>query len=298
MLSGDFVVKAIFTFVHQQFLCFVMEYMMGGDFSHILQDYGCLEDDVAKFYIAEIILALEYLHGLGIVHRDLKPDNILLDAHGHIKLTDFGLSETGVQQKLIQVNAGGVEPEQPASIENILDKLPEVGIERNIVYNEKYNTSLTKLDKEPSLTKLDKEQRSSLVKLEKGTSLTRLDRISTGPKDIYERRGSRIKDSIFNDEDGGDELDKKQPKKSMKKGPNRLVGTPDYMAPEIIKGISISHKSLDWWSLGVMIFEFLTGFPPFNDDTVEKIYDNILNLRIPWDQLPEGKNSSKKLAFF
>lgn len=296
---------------------------MGGDFAHILQDYGCLEDEVAKFYIAEIVLALEYLHSLGIIHRDLKPDNLLLDHQGHIKLTDFGLSEPGVQQKLIQANSATEESSN--LIENLMEKLPEIEIERSIVYNEKYTSltaldkgpsltrldrgpSLTKLDKGPSLTRLDKgpsltrldkgpsltrldngqsltrlDKRPSLQKIDKGPSLTKLDKSASNQADRSMR-----KESIFFDEE---ESEKRQAEKSAKKGPNRLVGTPDYMAPEIIKGISISHKSLDWWSLGVMIFEFLTGFPPFNDDSVEKIYDNILNLRIPWDQLPEGITS-------
>jgi serine/threonine protein kinase len=49
---------------------------------------------------------------------------------------------------------------------------------------------------------------------------------------------------------------------------NRIVGTPDYIPPEVIKGESISNKSIDWWSLGVILYEFLVGFPPFNDSTV------------------------------
>jgi serine/threonine protein kinase len=54
---------------------------------------------VAKFYIAEIILAIEHLHKYGIIHRDLKPENLVIDRNGHLKLTDFGLSEFQASKK-------------------------------------------------------------------------------------------------------------------------------------------------------------------------------------------------------
>lgn len=57
---------------------------------------GPLPFDLARFYFAETVLAVEYLHNYGIVHRDLKPDNLLITAMGHIKLTDFGLSKIGL----------------------------------------------------------------------------------------------------------------------------------------------------------------------------------------------------------
>lgn len=99
VVNGDYVVKAIFSFIHETFLCIVMEYMRGGDLGSLLEESGCFEEDTARFYIAEIILALESLHTLDIVHRDIKPDNILLDIGGHVKLSDFGLSEFGVAQR-------------------------------------------------------------------------------------------------------------------------------------------------------------------------------------------------------
>ena len=75
-----------------------MEYMIGGDFGFVLQNFHALEEEVACFYIAELILATEHLHSLGIIHRDLKPDNMLIDKKGHIKLTDFGLSQVNSEK--------------------------------------------------------------------------------------------------------------------------------------------------------------------------------------------------------
>lgn len=66
--------------------------MSGGDLARVLEENIYLDEPVAKFYLAEILLAIEHLHNSEIIHRDLKPENIVLDSKGHIKLTDFGLS--------------------------------------------------------------------------------------------------------------------------------------------------------------------------------------------------------------
>ena len=77
-----------------------MEYLIGGDLKSLLNAYGYFDEAMARFYTAEIALALSYLHKHDIIHRDVKPDNILLTAKGHVKLTDFGLSKVGIDREL------------------------------------------------------------------------------------------------------------------------------------------------------------------------------------------------------
>lgn len=75
-----------------------MEYMIGGDLKSLLAMSGFFDESAAKFYCAEITLALRYLHSHGITHRDIKPDNMLVSASGHVKLTDFGLSKIDLRR--------------------------------------------------------------------------------------------------------------------------------------------------------------------------------------------------------
>ncbi|XP_041975441.1 serine/threonine-protein kinase greatwall isoform X2 [Aricia agestis] len=78
----------------------VMEYMIGGDLKSLLGVCGFMEEAMAVFYVAEVTLALDYLHKHNIVHRDLKPDNMLISHSGHVKLTDFGLSKIEIHRDL------------------------------------------------------------------------------------------------------------------------------------------------------------------------------------------------------
>ncbi|XP_008802442.1 probable serine/threonine protein kinase IREH1 isoform X2 [Phoenix dactylifera] len=95
-VRNPFVVRFFYSFTSQENLYLVMEYLNGGDLYSLLRNLGCLDEEVARIYIAEVVLALEYLHSLHVVHRDLKPDNLLIAHDGHIKLTDFGLSKVGL----------------------------------------------------------------------------------------------------------------------------------------------------------------------------------------------------------
>ncbi|KAI9032621.1 kinase-like domain-containing protein [Phycomyces nitens] len=94
-----FIVQLMYAFQTNDRLYLILEYATGGElFTHMATENMFLED-VARFYLAELVLALEHLHGLGIVYRDLKPENVLLDGEGHVLLTDFGLSKVSLDAR-------------------------------------------------------------------------------------------------------------------------------------------------------------------------------------------------------
>lgn len=76
----------------------VLDFCQGGELFYHLRTSQRFSENRARFYIAQIILALESLHQLGVIYRDLKPENVLLDEHGYVKITDFGLSKEGVNE--------------------------------------------------------------------------------------------------------------------------------------------------------------------------------------------------------
>ncbi|KAG2060427.1 hypothetical protein BDR06DRAFT_1002917 [Suillus hirtellus] len=94
--ESPFVAKLYFTFQSKENLYLVVEYLNGGDCAALIKSLGSLPEEWTKQYIAEVVLGLECLHQRGVVHRDLKPDNLLIDQHGHLKLTDFGLRRIGL----------------------------------------------------------------------------------------------------------------------------------------------------------------------------------------------------------
>ncbi|XP_058107635.1 probable serine/threonine protein kinase IRE isoform X3 [Magnolia sinica] len=201
-VRNPFVVRFFFSFTCRENLYLVMEYLNGGDLYSLLRNLGCLDEQMACTYIAEVVLALEYLHSLSIIHRDLKPDNLLIAKDGHIKLTDFGLSRVGLIGSTDDLSGP------------IVSSTAFLG------------------DEEPSLSAEQQTQ----------------------------KRAQRQK--------------------------NPAVGTPDYLAPEILLGMGHSTTA-DWWSVGIILFELLVGIPPFNAEHPQKIFDNIMNRDIPWPNVPE-----------
>lgn len=105
-LAHPFIVTLYYAFQTAHFLYLVLEYCPNGDLSSLVKAKRKLDEHTAKFYLAEIILALEYLHNLNIIYRDLKPANILIDTEGHIKLSDFGLAKDNAESNVMMTMAG------------------------------------------------------------------------------------------------------------------------------------------------------------------------------------------------
>jgi serine/threonine protein kinase len=158
-LNFPFIIRLYAAFQDSKNLYLLLEYAIGGELYSYLRRAGRFSLSTTKFYAAEIMMAIEYLHNMDIAYRDLKPENLLLDGRGHIKLSDFGFA------KLVP------------------------------------------------------------------------DRTWT------------------------------------------LCGTPEYLAPEIIANRG-HGKGVDWWALGVLIYEMLAGYPPFYDQTPFATYEKILAGRL------------------
>jgi len=105
-IKCPFIVNLQFAFQDDENMFMVLDLMLGGDLRYRLERAGPLSEECVKFYVAEIALGLIYLHGERIVHRDIKPDNLLLDEHGHIHLTDFNVAVRVKPDKVLTAAAG------------------------------------------------------------------------------------------------------------------------------------------------------------------------------------------------
>eukprot|EP01117_Protostelium_nocturnum_P017133 TRINITY_DN6921_c0_g1_i1.p1 TRINITY_DN6921_c0_g1~~TRINITY_DN6921_c0_g1_i1.p1 ORF type:complete len:441 (+),score=129.59 TRINITY_DN6921_c0_g1_i1:726-2048(+) len=95
-MANPFVVSLKYSFQTEDKLHMIMDYVCGGELFFHLCESKKFTEDRARFYAAEIVLALEYVHNLNIIYRDLKPENLLLDMNGHVCLTDFGMCKEGL----------------------------------------------------------------------------------------------------------------------------------------------------------------------------------------------------------
>lgn len=163
-INHPFIVKLHYAFQTKDRLYLVLDFLAGGELFFHLGQVGRFDEWRAKFYTAEIGLAVGYLHSLDIIYRDLKPENCVLDKDGYVCLTDFGLAKTNVQGATAET----------------------------------------------------------------------------------------------------------------------FCGTPEYLAPEFLIGGG-HGKAVDWWSLGILLYEMLCGIPPFYDENVTDMYDLILKKPLEFD---------------
>ncbi|XP_064483773.1 serine/threonine-protein kinase greatwall-like [Ornithodoros turicata] len=300
MSHSPFIVKIFYCLqtVHNIYL--VMEYMIGGDVKSLLHVYNCFTEPMATFYAAQVALALQYLHGHGIVHRDLKPDNMLISSSGHIKLTDFGLSQ--VQVKKIQP-ADIVQT--PNCGTRLLARTPGqlLSLTSGLYFSGRKERCLP----DTPVGILQHEQLMSSPARTPGRPVKRSFLEAASPPARMARRAKRLQldlgspcsgrpNSPLEPEDDPFEevsdLGKNGFRGSASSSLSCLLGTPDYLAPELLFG-QPHGSAVDWWSLGVCLYEFLTGVPPFSDETPEAVFDNILQAELEW---PEGEECLSEAA--
>ncbi|KAI0003005.1 Pkinase-domain-containing protein [Russula compacta] len=194
--NHPFIVTLHHSFQSDDYLYHCMEYCMGGEF------FRALQKDAARFYAAEVVAALEYLHLMGFIYRDLKPENILLHHSGHIMLSDFDLAKHS-----------GVNGGRPAAIhQSELNGLP-------------------------------------LVDTKSCTANFRT---------------------------------------------NSFVGTEEYIAPEVIRN-SGHTSAVDWWTLGILIYEMIYAITPFKGRERTDTFNNIIGLPVHFRELPKVYPAGKDI---
>ncbi|EAT82727.2 hypothetical protein SNOG_09462 [Parastagonospora nodorum SN15] len=192
-------------------LYLVMEYMVGGDFLGLLLREDILDENVAKWYLAEMILCIEEAHRMNWIHRDVKPDNFLITASGHLKISDFGLAFDGHWSH------------------------------NQTYYNEQRYSLLRDLDLEVQGDSLDIQEEQEREEARRTLDMIN-GRMPANRPVIPKQEGANgpIVDWL-------NRTQKRQFAKSV-------VGTSQYMAPEVIRGENYDGRC-DWWSIGIILYE-------------------------------------------
>ncbi|MGH0119193.1 UNVERIFIED_CONTAM: hypothetical protein FKN15_013288 [Acipenser sinensis] len=316
-------------------LCFVMEYANGGElFFHLSRD-RVFPEERARFYGAEIVSAVEYLHSRNVVYRDLKLENLMLDKDGHIKITDFGLCKEGITDgATMKTFCGTPEYLAPEVLEDndygrAVDwwglgvVMYEMMCGRLPFYNQDHERlfELILMEEIRFPRNLSPEARALLAGLlkkdPKQSSLPsvqlffHLSRDRVFPEERARFYGAEIVsaveylhsrnvvyrdlklENLMLDKDGHIKItDFGLCKEGITDGATMktFCGTPEYLAPEVLEDNDYG-RAVDWWGLGVVMYEMMCGRLPFYNQDHERLFELILmeEIRFPRNLSPEAR---------
>jgi serine/threonine kinase 38 len=240
--KNPWVVQLVYSFQDDAYLYMVMEYMQGGDLISWLVEKEIFAVDATRFYVAELCAAIASVHAMNFVHRDIKPDNILLDANGHIKLSDFGLCK--------RFSKSADVPSSPSTSSLASEPFFNDG---GVVT--------------ASCVSSSQAAAAALVSSETNASLGIASVVSSGGGG----GGGYSSPILPGDAAAKEDINKRLLFES-------IVGSPGYIAPEILLRQRYSI-SCDWWSVGVICFEMLYGCPPFYSEDQATMCLKITNWR-------------------